>query len=244
MRRNAVLLSVVCVGLVGGLALATVLLTTGQMTPVRWYLLGAVHAGVVAVCVQMLYVAFIAQDRHALQHLRGAWGEENTRDELRRAKRKGLIWGWVDSINLKAGDLDHLVVTRRGGLVTIDSKWRTSTDPQHTVDMARDARRAKIRAEGVSKSVLASTRGSRHRARTNPLVVRPVVVLWGAAQHEVPEGAVVDGIEFVSGRRLVAWLAQLDGDPVSKHAGRDALTRFKEFRAGAWDTTASRHAKI
>lgn len=107
----------------------------------------------------------------------------------------------MDSINLQAGDLDHLVVTRHGGLVAIDSKWRNHASD--TTDMARAANKAKMRAEGLAQTLLQSERGARHRAKVNPLRVTPVVVLWGAAHHGVPDGARVEGIEFVSGRRLV-----------------------------------------
>ena len=115
-----------------------------------------------------------------------------------------MIWGWVDSINLQAGDLDHLVVTRRGGLVAIDSKWRNQAND--AIDMAQAARRVRTRAEGLTQSLLKAERGARHRARANPLRVVPVVVLWGAAQHEVPDQARVEGIDFVAGRRLLVWL--------------------------------------
>jgi len=130
-----------------------------------------------------LQAAFLAHDREAIWHLRGAWGEDNTRNELQRAKRNRLIWGWVDSITLQAGDLDHLVVTRHGGLVAIDSKWRNQHTADDALDMARGASKARLRVEGLAQTLLLSQRGgARHRARSNALTVRPVVVLWGAAQ--------------------------------------------------------------
>jgi hypothetical protein len=213
-------------------ALVTVVLEPLAFT---WWALGVFHAAMVAIYLHFLRTAFLASDREAIVQLRGAWGEDNTRSELQRAKRQGLMWGWVDSINFQAGDLDHLVVTRRGGLVAIDSKWRNQSSD--TVDMARAARRARVRAEGLAQTLLRSERRARHRAKANPLHVTPVVVLWGPAQHDVPDNARVDGIDFVAGRRLRSWLAHLDGRPVDKPSAADIIDRLERFRAAAWEPT-------
>ncbi|MDP9443033.1 MAG: hypothetical protein M3P83_01245 [Actinomycetota bacterium] len=98
-------------------------------------------------------------------------------------------------------------MTRNGGLVAIDSKWRNQASD--TIDMARAAKNARVRAEALAHSLLTGNRGARHRAKTSPVRVTPVVVLWGAAQHGVPDGARVDEIEFVAGRRLLDWLTKL-----------------------------------
>jgi hypothetical protein len=224
------MLTWVTTGVVTLIAAGTIVITV-VLTPTAftWWLLGLFQATMVAIYLHILHAAFLAHDREAIWHLRGAWGEDNTRSELQRAKRKRLIWGWVDSIDLQAGDLDHLVVTRRGGLVAIDSKWRNeATD---TLDMAQAAHRVQIRAEGLTRTVLKTERGARHRSKTNPLRVVPVVVLWGAAQHHVPERAQVNGIDFVAGRRLLSWLRTLDGEPVDKSAARDVIGRLEEYRA-------------
>jgi hypothetical protein len=196
----------------------------------RWWLLGALPVALLAVYLHLLHTAFLALNPRAIHHLRGAWGEDNTRSELKRAYGKGLVWGWVDSIDLGSGDLDHVVVTRRGGLLVIDSKWRNQ--PGGALDMASAARRAGLRAEGVTRSVVVRENGARHRAASNPLRVTPLVALWGAAQHELPEGANAGGVEFVPGRRLVDWLRRLDGDVVDEAAAQDLLTRLENYRAG------------
>jgi hypothetical protein len=159
-------------------------------------------------------------------------GEDNTRSELQAAKRKRLIWGWVASITLQSGDIDHLVLTRRGGLVAIDTKGRTGAND--VFDRARAAHRAKSRAEALARTLLTRERGARHRSKDNPLSVTPVVVLWGAAQHTLPEDARCDGIEFIPGRSLKSWLAALDGEPVSKTEAADLHQRLENFRASAW----------
>jgi hypothetical protein len=201
----------------------------------KWYVLGLLHAAIAAAFLFLLHSAFLAHDRSAILHVRGAWGEENTRSELARAKRKRLIWGWVDSVTLENGDIDHLVVTRAGGLVAIDSKWRNHTDAADREAMARAAHRVRLRAEGLVQTLLKRERGN-HRAKTNPAQVTPLLVLWGAAQHSVPDGAKVDGIDVVGGRRLIAWLKHRDDELIDERAARDVITRLEQFRASAWET--------
>jgi hypothetical protein len=203
-----------------------------------WWLIGALQVGIVAAYLHLLHMAFLANDGDAMRHVRGAWGEDNTRSELQRAKRKRLVWGWVDSLELSYGDIDHLVVTRRGGLVAIDSKWRNKIDD--TADMARSAHKVRLRAEGLTRDLLkGDTRGTR-RAKVNPLSVTSVVVLWGADQRTVPEGATVDGIEFISGRKLVDWLARLNGQPVDKAAAANIVRNLEVRRASTGQAKAAR----
>lgn len=236
MRRNLKLFAALTGGvlaLITGLTFLMVVVMTP--TAFTWWVVGVFQAAMVAVYLHVIHTAFLAQDKEAIIQLRGAWGEDNTRTELQRAKRKRLIWGWVDSINLQVGDLDHLVVTRRGGLVAIDSKWRNQVND--TTDMARAAHRARIRAEGLAQTLLQGDRRARHRAKANPLKVTPVVVLWGAAQREVPDNARVDGIEFVAGPRLVSWLAALDSSIVDKRAAADVIDRLENYREATWERT-------
>lgn len=237
-RSNVKAVLVLIAAAIVSLAAITIpFLVLGKATVVVYYGLGLAHAVIVAVYLLLAHSAFLAHDREAIWHLRGAWGEENTRDELQRAKRKRVIWGWVDSISLQAGDLDHLVVTRNGGLVALDSKWRSQATATDNLDIARAASRARLRAEGLTQTLMKSERGARHRARSNPLAVRSAVVLWGAAQHAVPHGTQIDGIDFIAGRKLRGWLEHLEGQPVAKDAAADLLTRLEEYRAGAWRST-------
>ena len=205
-RRNLMLVVGLTVGLLVLIAfIVSMLLATMPRSAFMWWLLGALPTAVIAVYVHVLHTGFLAHDAEAIFHVRGAWGEDNTRSELQRAKRKKIVWGWVDSSALQNGDIDHLVVTRRGGLVAVDSKWRSKVSD--TAEMARAAKKVRLRAEALTRDFLkGDSRGAR-RAKINPLSVTSVVVLWGAAQHGVPEGATVDGIEFIAGRKFVDWLA-------------------------------------
>jgi hypothetical protein len=83
----------VVVVVVGGLlvmaALVTMILWTipGSM---RWYLLGLAQTGLAAAGLHLLNSAFLAHDPQAMSYVRGAWGEDNTRTDLARARRKRL----------------------------------------------------------------------------------------------------------------------------------------------------------
>lgn len=232
---NKRLLALTTVGLLLLLTFETfILLRLVPSSPVRWYVLGAVHVGLCAAFVHLLNAAFLAHDHEAILDVRGAWGEENTRDELARAKRKRLIWGWIDSVTLQNGDIDHLVVTRTGGLIAIDSKFRTVTNPGDRDAMARSAQKMRLRAEAVVRTLLSRERGS-HRSTANTQQVTPLLVIWGPVQHHVPSGAVVDGVEVVGGRRLTTWLKDREGEAIDKAAARDVLARLERFRSTAWD---------
>ncbi|GAA2150297.1 hypothetical protein GCM10009844_31070 [Nocardioides koreensis] len=234
-KRNTTLLVIVTCGMVGIVSFVTwVIAFWLPTTAFTWWLLGIVQASMVGIYLHLLHAAFLAHDGEAIWHLRGAWGEDNTRSELQRAKRKQLIWGWIDSINLLAGDLDHLVVTRNGGLVAIDSKWRNRASD--TADMARAASKAKLRAEALTRTLWKRDKGA-HRARVDSLPVTSIVVLWGAAQHGVPDGATVNGIEFIAGRRLIAWLSKLEDQPVTRAAAAEIVERLEGYRAATWDPT-------
>ncbi|NHC23652.1 NERD domain-containing protein [Nocardioides sp. IC4_145] len=228
-------LSFVMLGLIAVVTSVTIVFV--PHTPFMWWAVGATQAGMVAAFLLLIQSAFFAHEREAVSQLRGAWGEDNTRSELQRAKRKGHVWGWVDSIQLQGSDIDHLVVTKCGGLVAIDSKWRSHGND--VAQMAASARRAAMRAEGITRTLLANERGARHRSKAKPLTVTPVVVVWGAAQHDVPDGYSADDVAFIAGRRLLTWLATLETEQVSKEAGRDLVTRLEDYRAGNWASNST-----
>lgn len=205
----------------------------------RWFLIGAVPTLIVAAAVVGVLLSFLTHEPESIHQVRGAWGEDFTRDELVRARRKKLIWGWVDSVTLQTGDVDHLVVTRSGGLVAIDSKWRSGTSLSDPPAIAREANRARLRAEGFVNSILKAERGSR-RASGKAYRVSALVVLWGVARDSIPAGASVDGVDFIEGRGLVDWLAKLHGDPIDEAAAAEVLAEIERRRARAWSTSTTR----
>lgn len=182
----------------------------------RGYLLGLVHGLIVGVFVLSVVLAFFAHTRSVGQ-MAGAWGEEFTRGELRRARRKGLIWGTVHGLAVASGDIDHLVVTRRGGLVAIDSKWRN--DPDRGT-LSRDAELALAAARRASL-VLRSFKG--------PTRVRPVIAVWGASRRGVPPAAQIKGVDFIDGGQLLVWLKSLPLDPIDRSSARQLLGNLRQF---------------
>jgi hypothetical protein len=229
--KEIALASLAAVGVIAVEAL--LLLGFGTPGPFHWFLLGSISTLVVGALVAGLGLAFLVSDPVAIRQVRGAWGEENTREELKRARRRGHIWGWVDSVTLAVGDIDPLVVTRHGGLIAIDSKWRTRVDSAGRDAMVREASDSRRRAEGVVRTVLSRERSGR-RADGTSLRVRPPVVLWGSSQSSLPDGATFEGVEFVRGRDLVRWLETLEGDAVHQGPAESLLTSLKEYRATAW----------
>lgn len=121
------------------------------------------------------------------------------------------------------------MVTRHGGVVAIDSKWRNQITAKDVSAMADSARRAGLRAEGLLGTLLKSERRSTHRARTQPISVTPVVVLWGTARAEVPSDAIVGGVRFLNGRELLTWLTGFGGHDVPHDAAWEALTKLHEY---------------
>lgn len=105
--------------------------------------------------------------------------------------------------------------------------------------MARAAEKARLRAAGVARTLLRADRSGRHRARVQAFRVQPLVVVWGAAQQTVPDGAVVQGVPFVRGRELSQWLRALDGDVVNNQAAAHALTELRTYRAQTASQAAS-----
>ncbi|MBM0125382.1 nuclease-related domain-containing protein [Pimelobacter simplex] len=242
LRRNWAIVAFLLVGF----ALMATLVSFGVATTGlagRWYAIGVFHAGLLAAALHLVNSAFLAHEASAVWQLRGAWGEDNTRSELQKAKRRRLVWGWVDSITLQGGDLDHVVVTRSGGIVVLDSKWRSSIDAEAVAEMTASAKKAAIRAQGLARSMLKSEHGAKHRARAQPVTVEAAVVLWGAAREMVKDGREVDGVRFVDGRKLVEWLRQLEGPPVPSDAAKELLGQLKTYRATAFKAAELRSAE-
>lgn len=195
--------------LISAIALLAILFVIGQGAwivaggagSLTAYIVGITSGLILAIVPFVLTVAFLIHERTSIWQLRGAWGEENTRDVLAQARRRRKILGWVDSLTLQHGDLDHLVLTRSGEFILIDSKWRSAGGLESAAEMARSCQRGRVRAEGVLRSVLNPERGS-HRAKGSGTPVTAIIAIWGTAQSELPPGATIDGIEFVGGRDL------------------------------------------
>jgi hypothetical protein len=184
------------------------------------YLLGLLHAGTVASLVVMIGLVYLIVYGKTFQ-LSGVWGEDNTRDVLRSAKRRGHVLGWIDNLEVQTGDVDHLVVTRNG-LLAIDSKWHSHGISRATIES--DSRRA-LDSARRAESIL--------RAIKRPAVVQPMAVVWGGDQSKVPVGGrTVDGVLFLAGRELRRWLQSApDGDEtIDRQLAKTILSDLHTFK--------------
>ncbi|HET7311474.1 MAG TPA: hypothetical protein VFJ17_09125 [Mycobacteriales bacterium] len=172
----------------------------------------------------------------AVYQLAGAWGEDNTREELRRARRRGLIWGFVDGIEASGVDVDHLVLAP-GGALALDSKWHFGELQWEA--LRRDVDAARGRA-GTARSVLRSVHVDR------PMDVVPVVVIWGRAQRDLPdEGLEREGVHVVAGADLLRWLGGWRTGKLPQDYAADVLQRLTQFadtRRGSQALPAERPA--
>lgn len=221
---------------------AGLLLGLSRPGPLQWFLLGLISAVLVTGLVGALCAMFLITDEEAVRQVRGAWGEENTREELKRARKRQAIWGWVDSLTVESGDVDHIVVSRKGGVIAIDSKWRTKVDVQGRDAMVRQARDARQRTETAVRTVLSRNRRGR-RADGGSISVRTVVVLWGSAQSTLPPDVHIDGVDFIRGRELAPWLERLEGDAVDQAPAEELLMSLEEYRERAWASVVNTAAK-
>lgn len=122
----------------------------------------------------MVLVLFMAG---AIWQFAGFVGEDNTRDELKKAVARRCIWGWVDNIEVSDGDIDHLIIAP-AGVFAVDSKWHARK--LNSSLLAKDVRSATI-AAAKARSVL--------RSLKRPLNVHPVVVVWALARRTCRQAA-------------------------------------------------------
>lgn len=206
--------------LVAGVGAGTLILGWVTRSLIDGYMLGVVHGGLIATVVFAILTSFhLVTGSGCL--LAGAWGEENTQDLLRRAKRKRLICGWVDNVEIASGDVDHLVLTRAGAWIALDSKWHAQSSLRYQAADVQAAHAAARRARNILRSL----------NHVRPAVA-PAVVLWGGARHELSEPwATVDGVDVVQGQCLIDWLAKRHaGVAVDSRTARGMLKELRRFR--------------
>jgi hypothetical protein len=234
----------VLAGLVAGfLALCLVEVVVLRIVVPDPYYGYVVAAGLAAATVGLFWVLhtlFLTTNGPAIFQLRGAWGEDNTIQELKKARRRRLVWGWVNSAAVASGDIDHLVVTRRGGVVVVDSKWCSALTDEVRAAMVNSARRAALRAEGIVNTV-SKRSGGRHRGSREARVIT-VVVLWGAGRDDLaPGGETSEGVVLVRGGDFCTWLSALQGPSNSKEwAGKllEEVRAYDQYRRATQERAA------
>jgi hypothetical protein len=184
------------------------------------YLLGMAHGVLAASYLWIVRMTFAAAGHSS--RLYGQWGEQNSRDALRSARRRRYIYGFLDNLEIQGGDVDHLVLTP-GGVLALDSKWHGQDITTATLERDRDRAVAAARR---AKSIL--------RSLGQMMEVQPVVVVWGGQQSGIPGGAIVrDGVPFVSGNDLARWLRRQRSDErqLSRADSAELLKALRAFRA-------------
>jgi hypothetical protein len=178
------------------------------------YLLGLIH-GLVAAAVVGVAASWV------LSWVLAPKDEQGTADLLRATRRERRVWGWVDDVELQGGEVGHLVVTREGGVVSIDS--RRSSEELTPELLAADAQRALQAARRAS---------SRLQTRNVTAAVRPLLVYWGSIQGDVRKLTVrnLEGVEFLAGRELRAWLRKQNGRPVERADARRILKALRTLK--------------
>jgi len=153
--------------------------------------------------------------------LSGVYGEDNTREVPRRARRKRHIWSWIDNLEIQSADVDHLVIAP-AGIYAIDSKWHTTDLTSAVLHTGAAAARAAARRASL---ILRSE-------RLQVLDAQPLVVVWGRGQGDLPEGGcVIDGVLFVKGSGLRNWLAQCSSGAISNEHANEASKKLRQFKA-------------
>lgn len=238
-ENRLVLAMLALASLVAVVIMTVMVVGTGHTGPVRFYVLGVAHTALVGGLLHSVRVLFLAHRGEAIKHVRGATGESNTRSELASARRRRIIWGRIDSIDLVAGDIDHLAITRRAGVLAIDSKWRSHIDEHDRQQMAQSARRCQTRVTGLINTVAKRRDAPPALVAIARVPVRPVVVIWGGAQADMPEHTYADGVDFVRGKHLTRWLRGQEGSTVPRASARALSTALAAYRA-----RQTQHARV
>lgn len=125
-------------------------------------------------------------------------------------------------------------MTRAGGVLAIDSKWRNEVTADMLNSDAAAARAAARRAESILRSEHvegAQARGSRPtRGRWRIVFRHAGRGDLGAVRHKMPDSAMREDVEFVPGEKLAAWLRTRNGQPVDRAVANDLLERLAAFR--------------
>ena len=197
------------------------------------YLRGLYDAAAVCAMVASLGLAFLLTSG-AVYQVAGAWGEDNTREELKTARKNGGIWGTVHNIEVAGVDIDHLVISPAGAFA-LDSKWHLGDLDRATLERdTTSARKGAMHAKSVLRTVDVA----------RPMDVTPVVVIWGRGQRDLPdEGLEYDGVPVVAGADLVRWLQRCRHGRVGADYAADVLTRVEQFASGRRGKTPLREPR-
>lgn len=129
--------------------------------------------------------------RHAV-----TWPVDSTREAITSTAPAGGLHGWVEALDLPDVRVDHLVLDG-AGVAVVQSSWHDTAVTQSV--LTELATKAVAAADETTTIV---------RDLGCEAVVRPLVVVWGSAQDDVPAGGFATGGALVlRGADLEAYLA-------------------------------------
>jgi hypothetical protein len=197
------------------LAMATALLVAQPTDFRRGFTLGGLAVGL----PWSLWLLVHLSDGQYFRH-RGAEGERDTSDELRKLRSSG--WHVIDDVRFERWNVDHVLVGP-AGVFAIETKW-TSTPEQarrrrgrHT-EYVRQARSGAREIRLVLKSKL-------HRTYD----VRPAVAVWGPGRPRLAHPASIDEVLLIDGPELRRHFAELDEHCLDDDEIDDIVRALEEF---------------
>jgi len=136
----------------------------------------------------------------------GAAGERATGKQLQPLERKG--WVVLHDLPARFGNLDHVVVGP-GGVFLLDSKrWSGQVEIEGDRAVVRHHEDSNLpwTFDGSSrlKGLAVQVRDQVRSGTRATVWVTPVFVLWSS----FPQGVGGEGVTYVAGERLVAWLEE------------------------------------
>lgn len=192
--------------------------------------LGGFAAGVLIAAIQAMIVVAWLLSGQGYSYAQGDLGESLTREELEKAKKAGLIFDWVDNIELNKQDIDHLVVSPTG-VIAVETKFKARQVTAH--DLLANINQS-VRSARKAQSVLLS------KDVAKPQEVRSLVVVWGKAPgFEEAITAEMAG-RVIRGPALLDWLAALQGIGIDKTDGLQLVSSLEAFALNHRPSTVRR----
>lgn len=179
------------IGLLVMAAFATVgaIVLSGFLSLLAAWMLGFVTA-------ILLFGWKLGFDVHSLTWLWGAWGEEETGDELAKLDRD---WFVIHDIPSSHGNWDHVVVGP-GGLFLLDTK--RLTNPATVSNDALTSGRTRYEGRTFRGAAIGLREALQAKDGNCPWI-NTVVVVWGEFAQDVCEE---ERVTYVSGDKLIQWL--------------------------------------
>lgn len=174
---------------IGFLSTAGVILLDGALALVAAWMLGFTVA-------TLLFGWMIGFDVHSLTWLWGAWGEEDTGEQLAKL---GHEWFVVHDVASSYGNWDHIVVGP-GGLFLVDTKRVTRA--ARVSNDALTSGRTRVPGSTFRGAAVGLREALKPMTPTCPWV-QAVVAIWG----EFDEGLREEGrVTYVAAAQLVSWI--------------------------------------